>query len=73
MRSRTFTTWQAVIIFAVGAVLGGGVSGSVTTEGPASVEVAATNSIGGTCTSRSPAADFVCRNTWMVYTRHSHR
>ena len=73
MRPFKVAPLQAVIIFAMGLFVGGGVWGSSPQSGRTMSDAVMTKSINGTCASGDAVADFVCRNTWLANTRHSYR
>jgi hypothetical protein len=67
-----FAPVQAVVMFVLGVVVGGGLLGAAPQQAQAT-PVVATNGINSTCSSGDAVADFVCRNTWMATTKHSYR
>ena len=73
MRCFNFAPIQAVVTFALGLVVGSGLLGGFTPRGEALPDPLITNSVKAPCMSKDSVADFVCRNTWLANTRHSHR
>ena len=73
MRSFHFAPLQAVVMFALGIMVGGGFLGGFMPATHAVPDPVITNSVKATCSSGDAAADFVCRNTWLANTRHSNR
>jgi hypothetical protein len=72
MRSFNKASVQAILIFGLGVVVGGGFLSGFTqpTEVPKSIT---TPTADLSCASGDSVADFVCRNTWLANTRHSYR
>jgi hypothetical protein len=73
MRPFKIAPLQAVIMFAMGLFVGGGVWSSSSQSAQAISDPLITKSVNRTCTSGDAVADFVCRNTWLAHTRHSYR
>jgi hypothetical protein len=73
MRPFKVAPLQAVIMFAIGLFVGGGVWGGSSQSAQAISDPVITKSINRTCASGDAVADFVCRNTWLANTRHSYR
>ena len=73
MRPFRVAPLQAVIMFAMGLFVGGGVWGSPSQSAQAISDPVVTKGTNRTCASGAAVADFVCRNTWMAHTRHSYR
>jgi hypothetical protein len=73
MRPFKVAPLQAVIMFAMGLFVVGGVWGSSSEPAQAISDPIVTRSTSRTCVSGDPVADFVCRNTWLAHTRHSYR
>jgi hypothetical protein len=70
MRSFNRARFQAVAIFALGVVVGGGFLGGFT-QAPEGRMI--TTSVNTACISGDAVADFVCRNRWMGQHQYSYR
>jgi hypothetical protein len=73
MRTSNLGFVQAVVMFALGVVVGGGLLGGMPQTAQAVAGASITGAAKRTCTSNDAVADFVCRNTWLAHTRHSYR
>ena len=73
MRSFIFAPLQAVVMFALGVVVGGGLLGGMPQQAQAVAAPVITGTVNATCTTGNEVSDFVCRNTWLANTRHSYR
>jgi hypothetical protein len=72
MRLLHVSPLQAVVMFSLGVVVGGGFLGGFS-QPQNRPEVATTSSVAERCASGDAVADFVCRNTWLANTRHAYR
>jgi hypothetical protein len=73
MRSFNISAFQAVVMFALGLVMGASLLSGMSKEAQAIPASAITGGVKATCTSTDAVADFVCRNTWMANSRYSYR
>ena len=73
MRASNFGFIQAVVVFALGVMVGGGLLGGMPQDAQAVPRAALPGAVRATCASHDAVADFVCRNTWLAHTRHSYR
>ena len=73
MRASNFGFIQAVVVFALGVMVGGGLLGGMSQDAQAVPRATLPGTVGASCASNDAVADFVCRNTWLAHTRHSYR
>lgn len=73
MRASSFGFIQAVVVFALGIMVGGGLLGGMPQDAQAVPRATLTGTARAGCASHDAVADFVCRNTWLAHTRHSYR
>ena len=73
MRASNFGFIHAVMMFALGVMVGGGLLGGVPQDAQAIPSKQGISGVRATCASNDAVADFVCRNTWLANTRHSYR
>lgn len=68
-----FAPFRAILVFAVGVLVAGGVITGFAPRVQATPDTAITGGLNSACTSGDAVADFVCRNTWLANTRYSYR
>ena len=73
MRASNFGFIQAVMMFALGLIVGGGVMGGMPQDAQAISGAPLTGAVQARCASDNAVANFVCRNTWLAHTRHNYR
>jgi hypothetical protein len=73
MRASNFGFIQAVVVFALGVMVGGGLLGGMPQDAQAVPRATLPGAVRASCASQDAVADFVCRNTWLAHTRHSYR
>jgi hypothetical protein len=73
MRSFNFAPIQAIVVFALGVVVGSGMLGGFAPRHQPLAEPATTSAVQPACASGDAVADFVCRNRWMGQHQYSYR
>ena len=73
MRSVTFAPIPAVVVFALGVVVGSGMLGGFAPRPQPLAEPTVTGAVQPACASGDEISDFVCRNRWMGQHQYSYR